>query len=65
MTTTDRRNNEILESHRAEIEARCLENWQAGIDYANSLIDVTAGIVAADGGYCPRRDRDGNDPFGL
>lgn len=54
MTKIDDHNNEILEANRAEIDRRAAENWQAGIDYANSLIDTSAGIVGGDGSYYPR-----------
>ena len=52
---TDNENVAALEAHRDEIERLIREvGDQAGIDYANSLIDASAGIVGGDGVYRPR-----------
>lgn len=48
-------NEVILEAHRDEIVAVMRRDGdQAGIDYANRLIDVSLGVVAGDGCYYPR-----------
>lgn len=54
-TAADARNIATLEAHREDI-ARVLaeQGDQAGIDYANSLIDTRAGIVGGDGRYYAR-----------
>ena len=48
-------NLDILIRHHYDI-AEVAEHYgtQAGIDYANSLIDPRLGIVAGDGAYYPR-----------
>lgn len=57
-------NEERLEAHRVEIETIAeRDGLQAAINYANTLIDTSVGIVGGDGGYYPRYNPDGSDPF--
>lgn len=61
-----RDNNATLIAHQAEIDAiAARDGLQAAIDYANSIIDVSQGIVGGDGSYWPRLAHDGSDPFNL
>jgi len=55
MTAKDRDNNRILAERQQEIDAiATAKGLQAAIDYANTLIDTSAGIVGGDGSYWSR-----------